>query len=169
MELILSSLYLILPAYIANMCPALAQTLRLPMGTPVSEKYFGSHKTWRGFYSAYLGALLTLYLQKELGSTPYDLLQYEIINIFLYAFLFGIGAAFGDLIKSFFKRRMGIKPGRPWIPFDQLDFVIGALLFLSPFHLSSWSNILVIIVITPILHFLTNLLAYILGLKKVWW
>jgi hypothetical protein len=32
-----------------------------------------------------------------------------------------------DSVKSFVKRRVGIAPGAPWIPFDQLDFVIGAL------------------------------------------
>jgi CDP-2,3-bis-(O-geranylgeranyl)-sn-glycerol synthase len=33
----------------------------------------------------------------------------------------------GDAVKSFLKRRAGIRPGRPWIPFDQIDFVVGEL------------------------------------------
>jgi CDP-2,3-bis-(O-geranylgeranyl)-sn-glycerol synthase len=43
-------------------------------------------------------------------------------------FLLGLGAMAGDAAKSFFKRRLGIAPGHPWIPFDQIDFQIGALL-----------------------------------------
>jgi CDP-diglyceride synthetase len=37
----------------------------------------------------------------------------------------------GDAVKSFFKRRLGITPGKSWFPFDQLDFVLGAILFVS--------------------------------------
>jgi CDP-2,3-bis-(O-geranylgeranyl)-sn-glycerol synthase len=33
----------------------------------------------------------------------------------------------GDALKSLVKRRVGIAPGAPWIPWDQLDFALGAL------------------------------------------
>lgn len=182
--LILSSIYFILPAYVANMFPVIFCKLKLPeffhfipFSKPINKELFGDHKTWRGFYAGYLGALLTLYLQflaQKNGLTiaanfPSTLLNYENINIFFYAFCFGIGALTGDFIKSFFKRRFDIKPGRPCFPFDQLDFVIGALLFLLPFYIPPWPNILVIIVITPLLHFLINILGYLFKLKKVWW
>lgn len=223
-SLILSSLYFILPAYFANMFPVVFAKIKLPvtsgplpLGAPVNKKLFGSHKSWRGFYAGYLGALIILYLQfylqKEgltqpadpafngisssvtlwnpanygilspavsidpsasgifhpLGGFPPTLLNYENISLLFYAFLFGLGALTGDLIKSFFKRRLSVKPGRPFFPFDQLDFVIGALIFLAPFYILPWQNLLVILIITPLLHFLTNLLGYLLKLKKVWW
>ncbi|MBP9770783.1 CDP-archaeol synthase [Candidatus Gracilibacteria bacterium] len=190
LNLILSSLYFILPAYVANTFPILLKWL--PLGQPINKKIFGEHKTWRGFYTGYIGALavllLQLYLQKSgvipSGSTIYSssilsaasendyitpLLDYENINIFIYAFCFGIGAITGDLIKSFFKRRLSIKPGQPWIPFDQLDLVIGALLFIAPLYLPSWAVILTILILTPILHLLANFIAFHLKLKKVWW
>lgn len=183
LNLIIGSIYFILPAYIANMFPVIFCKLKLPeffhfipFSKPINKELFGDHKTWRGFYAGYLGALLGLYLQflaQKNGLTtaanfPATLLNYENISIFFYAFLFGIGALTGDLIKSFFKRRFNIKPGKPWFPFDQLDFVIGALLFISPFYLPLWQNILTILLITPILHFLANLTGYLLKLKKVW-
>lgn len=173
LNLILSSLYFILPAYIANMCPVFFDKLHFPLGAPINEKLFGSHKTWRGFYAGYIGALATLFLQSYLyglvissAAKTSPILNYSEINIFLYAALFGIGALAGDLIKSFFKRRRGIAPGGSWFPFDQLDFVLGTLIFLSPFFVLPWQNIAAIIIITPLLHFLANLLAYALKLKK---
>lgn len=190
LNFILSSLYFILPAYLANACPVLLQWL--PFGQPISKKLFGENKTWRGFYTGYIGALVMLFLQFYLqksgvlpsGSTISSssiltaasengyitpLLDYENINLFLYAFTFGIGALTGDLIKSFFKRRLKIASGQPWLPFDQLDFIIGALIFTAPLYLPSWLLILTILVSTPLLHLSANFLAYSLKLKKVWW
>ena len=185
-NLILNSLYFILPAYFANMCPIIFKWIPFG-GKPVNEGLFGSHKTWRGFYVGYIGALIILalqfYLQKKGLTIPINpdnfafysknnagtLLDYEQINIFFYAFLFGIGAITGDTLKSFFKRRLKIAPGQPWFPFDQLDFIVGALVFLSPFYITPWKNTLVILIITPLLHFLANATAYLLRLKKVWW
>lgn len=167
--LALTSLYFILPAYVANMFPVFFTALKLPLGYPISERLFGKNKTYRGIIAGYLGALLILFLQRYLNLTRISLINYQEINLFFYAFLFGGGAVIGDLVKSFFKRRKGIAPGQPWFPFDQLDFIIGALIFVSPFYLLSWKNILVIIVLTPLLHFLTNVIGYSLRIKKVWW
>jgi CDP-2,3-bis-(O-geranylgeranyl)-sn-glycerol synthase len=173
LQLIISSLYFILPAYVANMCPVIFGKLKLPLGYPIHAKLFGDHKTYRGLYAAYVGAflvlLLQLYLAKNNIFSDYTLLDYEKINIFFYAFLMGIGAIMGDLIKSFFKRRLNKKPGSPWVPFDQLDFIIGALIFLTPVYILPWQNILALLILTPLLHFLVNAFAYIIGMKKVWW
>lgn len=173
LNLLITSLYFFLPAYVANMCPVFAMALRLPFGKPINEKYFGSHKSWRGFYTGFFGALLILFLQKYWQGndmfSDYTLLNYEQINLYLYAFLLGIGALTGDTIKSYFKRKFNKKPGAPWFPFDQLDFVVGGLLFIYPFFQLPLANIAVIFVITPLLHILTNVSGYLLGLKKVWW
>jgi len=172
-HLIISSLYFIFPAYIANMCPVIFGKLNFPFGKAINAKLFGENKTWRGFYAGYLGAFIVLLVQAFLSSKgifeQYAFLDYSEINLLLYAGLFGIGAILGDLIESFFKRRVGIKSGQPWFPFDQLDFVIGALALLAPLYILPWENILALAIITPILHFLTNVIAYLLGLKKVWW
>lgn len=172
--LILSSLYFMLPAYVANTFPILiGQLFKLPGGKPINEKLFGAHKTWRGFYTAYFGAFAILvvqsYLQYLEPFAKISIFSYHDTNPLFYAFLFGIGAMTGDLIKSFFKRRVGIKPGQPWFPFDQLDLVIGALLFLAPFYQLPGKNVLVLILLTPILHLLANVTAYLLKIKKVWW
>jgi CDP-2,3-bis-(O-geranylgeranyl)-sn-glycerol synthase len=44
----------------------------------------------------------------------------------------GLGAGLGDSVKSFFKRRMNIERGESWPVFHQLDFFVGACLFVAP-------------------------------------
>lgn len=154
MQIILESISFILPAYIANMMPVVFRWVPFA-GQPISKKLFGEHKTYRGFIFGILGAIATMYFQKRADA------------IFIGA-LFGIGALGGDLVKSYFKRRIGIPEGSPWIPFDQLDFALGALIAISPWLTPSPLHF-IILLITPILHFTTNVLGYFLGLKKVWW
>jgi len=173
LNLFLASLYFILPAYIGNMFPVVTGCARLPLGKPISEKYFGSHKTYRGFYSAFIGALLCLVMQYYFQKNGYFLeitiLDYKSINLFLYAFLFGIGAMSGDLLKSFFKRKLGKEDGKCWFPFDQIDFILGTYLFLLPVYIIPIEMLGILVVITPVVHFSTNAIGYVLGLKKVWW
>jgi CDP-2,3-bis-(O-geranylgeranyl)-sn-glycerol synthase len=52
---------------------------------------------------------------------------------------------------------------------DQLDFVLGALLFSLLVSPPSWQVALVVLVITPPIHLLTNFVAYHLGVKKEPW
>lgn len=180
LKLVISSLYLVLPAYVANMAPVIWNKISQKTANPINEKLFGSHKTWRGFFGGYIGAFIMLIIQMALAKNhifnDYAILDYEKINLFLFAFLFGIGTPTGDLVKSFFKRKLGIKAGAPFPPFDQLDFIIGTLIFLALGQvlfgaglILPWGNLIVILIATPILHFATNVIGYLLKLKKVWW
>ena len=173
LSVVLATIYFYIPAYIANMMPVIAGKLKLPFGKPINIKLFGSHKTWRGFYSAYLGALITVILQFSLYQhgifKEVVVLNFPAPLIPLYAFLFGIGAITGDLIKSFFKRRIGIKAGRPFFPFDQIDLILGASFFLMFFTKIPAKIFITALLVTPLLHLLTNVIAYKLKLKKVWW
>jgi CDP-2,3-bis-(O-geranylgeranyl)-sn-glycerol synthase len=82
---------------------------------------------------------------------------------------FGVGAMTGDSVKSYFKRRRGVPPGAPWIPFDQLDFVLGALLFVAPFARPGWFGFLAILLMTLLGDIAVNRLAYRLGIKATPW
>ncbi len=173
MTAIITALYFFLPAFAANMAPAIAAAFKLPAAEPLSEKQFGSHKTIRGLYAGYCAALLMLWIQlliQRNGSfEAYRLLDYTTLNLVWYAFLFGIGALGGDLLKSYFKRRLGIAPGRPWPVFDQLDFVVGGLVFVYLAYPFPLYVAVILLIITPVLHLLTNVISYFLGLKEVWW
>ena len=60
-------------------------------------------------------------------------------------------------------------PGAPFPVVDQLDFVAGALLLSFPFFQPSLILVLIIVVITPPIHLLTNFLAYLIGVKSNPW
>ncbi len=175
METLIEAIYYMLPAYISNMAPLFAKNI--PWGEiPINERLFGNHKTVRGLVSGAVAGIIIVMLQSSLFQfnlfKTISVFSYEQLSLpflLLFGLAFGAGALGGDLIKSFFKRKIGIRPGKPWIPFDQLDFVIGALIAVSPWSLPSSSHIIVILLITPLLHFLANITAYALGMKKVWW
>jgi CDP-2,3-bis-(O-geranylgeranyl)-sn-glycerol synthase len=177
--LILKSLYFMLPAYIANGIPVFMMDklkfLAVPMdfgkkwrGKPI----LGSHKTWRGFISAIIAGLIVFAIQRSL----YDQGYFRGISLFNYTeqsiwigVLLGAGAIIGDAVKSFFKRRTDHKPGTPWIPFDQLDYVVGALLFCAIIYVPSWQAIIIIIIGSFLIHVTANHLAYYLKIKEVKW
>jgi len=176
--LILASFYYFLPAYFANGSPVIFQKIN-PLKTPVdfNKKFkgkpiFGHHKTWGGLIIAILVGLLTFYIQTLLYQysffQKYSLINYPEYSLWL-GFLLGFGAIVGDLIKSFFKRRVNKKPGHSWVPFDQLDFVIGAFLFSFIIYIPPAFTILLIIIVSPFLHILANHLGYYLKIKKSKW
>jgi len=82
------------------------------------------------------------------------------------------GALIGDIIKSFFKRRIGKKRGQDWIPFDQIDFILGVLFFsflmagllnligatIENWFITSFTpwHILILLIITPFFHLFAN-------------
>jgi len=159
------ALYFIFPAYCANAVPVIFGGGRpIDAGrTFIDEKpILGSHKTVRGFFAGLIVGTLVGFVQ----NVVYPLYQ---SNLML-GFVLSLGALIGDLFDSFVKRRLGFPPGASFPILDQLDFVVGALLFslmvppLPPLNL-----ILIIIVITPPIHLLTNVLAFLFGFKSTPW
>lgn len=182
LDLVLQSVYFMLPAYVANMLPQifarfkLLEFLNIPVDfdSKIGEQtVFGRHKTWRGIIVGVLGAILTIYLQKSLENKAFflqiSLLDYVSLNGVISGLLFGAGALLGDIVKSFVKRRINIAPGKSMPIFDQLDFVIGALIFMSLIYVPPFWNIVIILILSPILHLIVNIIAYFLKLKKVWY
>jgi CDP-2,3-bis-(O-geranylgeranyl)-sn-glycerol synthase len=79
------------------------------------------------------------------------------------------GALIGDLVHSFVKRRIGIDEGAPLPIADQLDFVVGAILFSFLVSGLPLLTISLIFVITLPVHLLTNIIAYSVGVKRTPW
>jgi len=87
------------------------------------------------------------------------------------------GAAFGDLLGSFLKRRVNIKSGEPFWVVDQLDFVIGAIafalipaIFFPGIYLVPDANIIIfLLILTPSVSLIANTIAYFAKLKEVPW
>ena len=181
-KLIIQTLYLFLPALLANMTPVLVKNILKPLAKPVDfgrtfrgKRILGDHKTFRGLICGIIAGVLITGLQKVLFVyAPFEwlkllsIIDYEQINFVLLGFLLGFGALFGDMVKSFFKRQFNILPGKPFIPFDQIDFLVGAILFLSIIYIPSWQMIIILLVLGMLLHFLTNIIGYLLKINKKW-
>jgi len=158
---ITDALVFILPAYCTNAAPVI-----FGGGRPIDggrrfldgQPILGAHKTVRGAAAGLtIGTLVSL-IQSVL-------LQYS----FVLGLVTSIGAVLGDLAKSFFKRRLRIPPGSPFPVADQLDFVLGAILMSLLVSPPPLKTVMILLVLTPILHVLTNCGAYLLGLKKTMW
>ena len=133
---------------------------------------FGKNKTWRGLIAGTLMGALVFWIQillYEGGITvSISLLDYSAWCP-LFGAMMGLGAIVGDMIESFFKRRIGIKPGKSWVPFDQLDFIIGALMLISIAFVPPWQAWITLLILTPLLHIATNHAAYHLKIRKQKW
>lgn len=158
---LIDALVFILPAYCANAIPVL-----LGGGPPIDggrlfsdgRPIFGAHKTVRGFVSGLIvGTLVGIGLSL--------VIDYPV----LLGFVVSLGALLGDLFEAFVKRRLGFAPGASFPVADQLDFVLGALLFSLLVSPPSWQVAVVVLIITPPIHLLTNFVAYHLGVKKEPW
>ncbi len=154
-------------AMVANALPVLIRN-----GTPIdrgliwidNKRLLGDGKTWEGFAIGAIGSYL--------ASMAISIFFNDHI-LFLKLWLASIIGLFGDIIESFFKRRLGIKRGDPLPIFDQIDFAIAATIF---YHLIGelkllndlWFIVLSFTLVVA-LHLLTNFIAYILGLKDRPW
>ncbi|MDI6724216.1 MAG: CDP-archaeol synthase, partial [Methanobacterium sp.] len=59
--------------------------------------------------------------------------------------------------------------GKPIPLLDQLDLVVGALIFASIVVVIPWDMLLLLFVISIILHLAANIIAYLIGIKDVWY
>lgn len=181
-EIIWQSFYFGLPAFIANMSPVILDKLKIlkflavPIdgGRKINGQYIlGKNKTWRGLVAGGIFGLLTTSIQYLLYEN-YDffrllsIVDYSRVFI-VFGLLSGFGALIGDSIKSFFKRRLNIDSGKSWPIFDQLDFIFGFLVLSYVAYQPSWEIVIYLCIITLVLHPLTNIISYLLGIKKVWW
>jgi CDP-2,3-bis-(O-geranylgeranyl)-sn-glycerol synthase len=172
---IVSYVWFFLPAGVANMAPVIA-TRFLGKGRPIDggatirgKRIFGDNKTWQGLIIGVIAGFVCYLLQLSLAHLAalrvVSVIDYGSTSIFLGVAL-GLGALVGDLGKSFLKRQANVAPGKVWIPFDQLDYVVGGFLLTLPFirlPLTFWLGLLVTFFV---LHILVNLLGWLLGVKE---
>lgn len=171
LTLILESFWFFLPAGFANMAPVFFKKinfLNYPMDFNKSfrgKPIFGQNKTFRGFFFGILTAILIVYLQ-PLVYPETQILNYSDVNLILLGLVLGAGALLGDLIKSFIKRQLDIQPGQPWMPFDQMDWILGASLLTLLYIRLDLSVILTSIILFTVLHPIVNYIGYAIGIKS---
>lgn len=159
---VLSALYFMIPAYVANSTPTIfggGKAIDLGRRFIDGEPIFGPNKTIRGFISGLalgfsVGIVEALVFSQ--GLLPKSVLT-------------SLGSLSGDLVGAFIKRRMKLFPGFPLPLMDQLDFILGALLFSYPIYGLNTNLVFIVLLITPPLHLATNIIAYALKLKNAAW
>ena len=181
---IVLAIWLMLPAYIANPTAAL-----LGGGTPIDlgrkfidgRRILGDGKTYRGLLAGTACGLIVgvaqILLAPHIAPSLAGVVSPDQLTTWtaLAAITMPFGALLGDIVKSFFKRRIGLERGAMLPIADQLDFVAGAWLLtyiVDPTWIAANFTpaiILTVIVITPILHVATNVLGYKIGKKNVPW
>jgi CDP-2,3-bis-(O-geranylgeranyl)-sn-glycerol synthase len=159
--------YFMAPAYLANMAPPF---LRFWKGwnRPIHLRLLGSHKTVLGFVLGVATGVAAAGLQAVLA-LPHALATYTGGAWLWLGLALGAGAMAGDALKSLLKRRLGIAPGRPWPPLDQIDFALGALALAGPSAGIGMLDVLAILAFTFIGDVLANRLSFRLHLKDVPW
>jgi CDP-2,3-bis-(O-geranylgeranyl)-sn-glycerol synthase len=162
---IIQTIWFFLPAGFANMFASLSKRINF-LNYPINKKLFGSNKTYRGFLFGVLAAIIICFIQFLLYPYTKTIAITNYSNFILIGFLLGFGALLGDLIESFFKRRIKIKPGKSWPIFDQLDWIIGAIILSSLYIRLSATHIIIAIIFAIIIHPTFNLLGYNLRLQK---
>ncbi|MFA6065022.1 MAG: CDP-2,3-bis-(O-geranylgeranyl)-sn-glycerol synthase [archaeon] len=166
-ELATIFLLYVFPLYIANATPIIVHgKTQLDLGLKIFGKpILGKGKTIIGTLAGITagtlaGAIIALIF-------PYVLIV--IPNYFGLALFLSTGAILGDITKSFFKRRFGIKSGQQWVLADQLDFIVGGLIVSTFFRIPEVWLVLVLLVATFFIHSASNYVAFKLKLKKVPW
>lgn len=168
---LLYAVWFVLPAYAANGAPVVFS--RFYGGRLHSidggrffrdgRRLLGDSKSVEGFLAGVATGTLVGMLEAFFCSDPFI--------IVVRGFVLAVGAMLGDLLGSFAKRRMGLRPGAPAPLLDQLDFLLFSvglayLLGMADIGLAGFTMLLVL---TVILHYATNYAAYKAGWKKVPW
>ena len=141
---------------------------------PIHQRWFGSNKTWRGFFvmplATWPGVILAQSCERVLDlSTPLFLTH----SSFVLAVVLGFAYCLAELPNSYLKRRLGIKEGQTseknkalFIILDQADSATGCLIAYKLVLSISWPVFWATIIIGMGIHFVINLLLYFLKLRK---
>jgi len=172
-------LVLFLPTFIANATPVVIKNI-YPFSIynkPINTKYLWKNKTYRWFISWIIFAIITsIFLYYFLSFFDFQFIKryYLIVNSFNIAillwFLQWFWALFWDSFKSFFKRKIWIKPWKPWPIIDWIDYIIWSLIFFSYIYFPEniyW--ILFLLFFAPIISSFSNIFSYLVWWKNVWY
>lgn len=168
-SLVVSTLWLLVPAYIANATPVVfSGERRLDGGRELyGRPLLGAGKTVFGTLSGLLSGVIATFILLWLQAS-FTLPEFlPAISLWLGGLL-TVGAVSGDVLASFVKRRLGLERGEPLPLVDQLDFYFGAIL-LSSLIFFDFKIFIMGLIVTPPVHKLFNLLAFKVSLKDVSW
>lgn len=146
------------------------------------RRILGDGKTFRGLFAGTFFGLIIGLIQMALVLNEFTLFNIQLpefgdsfIGSAAVIFSLSFGSLLGDLCMSFLKRRLKLERGAPLPVIDQLDFVFGAWLLVymvSPVWFVThftYKIIIIVLILTPLLHVSTNVIGYLIGVKKEPW
>ena len=180
------SMWLMLPLFISNPTAVFTgnrKPIDFGRNWKDGRRILGDGKSWGGLIGGTLigmaaGLAMAFFIRRSdvsvywhFGETQCEILK----NVFLISF----GALFGDSVASFFKRRMNYKRGDAVPGLDQFDMILGVWILLIIFSWSwflemfvfnyRWIGLVAVLVLTPALHRIANIIGYKIGVKQVPW
>ena len=187
LKLIFACFWYLLPAALGNHNASCGNRLPLPemlkrplrkLAVPIDSgktlngrEIFGKNKTWRGLVVGVITGIFVAGVQAALFfKTDFfrnnTVVDYGRINFVLIGALMGGGALLGDLAESFIKRRLGKPSGKPWFPWDQADWIIGAILLSSLLYVPPVKVAAVTLFLYIGVHLCSDRVVYRMGIKK---
>lgn len=170
MNHLLVAIIFFLPAGVANAAPVFANKIPIlnKWKTPIDfglsingHRLLGKNKTWRGLIFGIIVGGLTGWLTYQFISS----VSTQQISHFWIGALLGGGALFGDAVESFFKRQFNVKSGESWFPYDQIDYILGAILFSLPIIQLKFGYYVFVLAFYFGLHIMVSFIGYKLKLK----
>ena len=130
----------------------------------------GRNKTYRGFVAGAIFATVIGAAQWALSEAVPALNRLEFFDLDFAGYLelsllLGFGALVGDAVESFLKRQLEIPAGESWVPLDQIDYVIGALLFSIPLGALTIGEYAAVAFVGVLFHPVGTVVGWKLGLK----
>lgn len=186
-ELIFACLWYLLPAALGNHNASCGNRLWLPgifkralarMAVPIDggkrwrgREILGKNKTWRGLVVGSITGLLVAGVQ-ALAYLNVDFfrqntfIDYGHVNFAVFGLLMGTGALVGDMVKSLIKRSLDKPSGRPWFPWDQLDWIMGAMIASSVAYIPTIKQAVVTAILYVGVHLVSDRVVAKMGIKK---
>jgi CDP-2,3-bis-(O-geranylgeranyl)-sn-glycerol synthase len=183
--IISEGVWLVFPAYIANSSAVLfghGKPVDLGRKMKDGRRIFGDGKTWYGLLGGTLAGVAFGFGQVVGSGIQYPNHHWgygPAPNAYLIAVLIPLGALLGDLLGSFIKRRLGRSRGESIAILDIYDLILGVFILLIIFQFNWFYQtfldgirliaLVTLLILTPMLHRLTNIIGYKLGKKKEPW
>ena len=165
----LQLLWLLAPAGLANIGASLSGKWWPKWNWPVDgylmfrgKRVLGDHKTVRGIICGTLTGFLFFLLQRLVRNTflgSWELVDYSKLPFYT-GFLLGLGGLIGDSTKSFFKRQIGVEPGKSFFPWDQIDWILGTALVWKIMADISWKQTTLLVLMGFVLHMIFKVSGY---------
>lgn len=178
LEVVVAAIWFMLPAYIPNNVAVLVGG-----GPPIDggrtlggARLLGDGKTWRGLFGGTAAGIVVAVGLNAVEPSASSALDTDLPSFSTVAMVsLPLGALLGDIGASFLKRRLGAERGAAVPGLDQFDLVVGSLALTALLAWGwltatlTWWMLVAILVVTPLLHVATNVIAYAIGVKDVPW